>query len=387
MNTCETCEKTFKRKNQLETHKKRKRPCKKSDEDTIRRLNYIGSKFQLLDWISDSMKAVTGWSTFEGRRIADLFSGTGAVSHYFRTCKALVVANDAELYSSVITRAFTCSVITPACERFIAEMATEIAAGAHSSTVGFITDKYSPHGADDRKFFTVENARRIDYIRTRIDEQTELTENEHAFLLASLLTSADAVSNVPAVYGCYLQKFKDKATKPLVLEPVHTSTELPVDGSRVHCSDVLSPTLLESIDADAVYLDPPYNQRQYSKNYFPLNMIALTPEQQGLEDPLKGKTGIPASCFISPFCSKSGASGAFEALIGGITSPWIFMSYSSEGLISRDAMVELMGKYGTVTVVERDYKRFKSYEYNKTVPLKEFLFCLERHDLKVPGEH
>jgi adenine-specific DNA-methyltransferase len=252
--------------------------------------------------------------------------------------------------------------------------------------VGFITDKYSPHGAAERKFFTVENARRIDYIRRRIEEQTELAENEHAFLLASLLTSADAVSNVPAVYGCYLHDFKDKAMKPLVLEPVHTSTELPVDGSRVYCSDVLSPTFLESIEADAVYLDPPYNHRQYSKNYFPLNMIALTPEQQGLEDPLKGKTGIPTSCFISPFCSKSGVSDAFDALIRGITAPWIFLSYSSDGIITRDAMVALMGKYGTVSVVERDYKRFKSYEYNQTVPLKEFLFCLERHDLKVLWE-
>lgn len=387
MNTCGTCERNFDRKSQLDNHKKRKTPCKKTEDATIRRLNYIGSKFQLLDWISETMKTATGWATFEGVRIADLFAGTGAVSHYFRKGRAVVTANDAELYSSVITRAFTCSVFTPTCQRFIADMAVEIAAGAHSSTVGFITDKYSPHGAEDRKFFTVENARRIDYIRKRIEEHSELAENEHAFLLASLLTSADAVSNVPAVYGCFLKNFKDKAMKPLVLEPVHTCTELPAAGSQVHCSDVLSPTFLTHINADAVYLDPPYNHRQYSKNYFPLNMIALTPEQQELEDPLKGKTGIPASCFISPFCSKSGASGAFDTLIRSIDAPWIFMSYSSDGIVSRDEMVALMEKYGTVTVVEREYKRFKSYEYNKTVPLKEFLFCLERDDLKVPGEH
>jgi hypothetical protein len=37
-----------------------------------------------------------------------------------------------------------------------------------------------------------------------------------------------------------------------------------------------------------------------------------------------------------------------------------------------------MGKYGTASVTERDYKRFKSFEYNEDKEIKEYLFCLKK---------
>lgn len=82
----------------------------KTTENKITRLSYIGSKFKLLDWLSDNIKLKTGITSFEGITIADIFSGTGVVSHYFRNLNAKVISNDAELYSSIITHAFTCSV-------------------------------------------------------------------------------------------------------------------------------------------------------------------------------------------------------------------------------------------------------------------------------------
>ena len=75
--------------------------------DKVSRLNYIGSKFQLLDWITEIMKEKTAWSSFADKRIADLFAGTGIVSHHFRMQNASIISNDAELYSSIITHAFT----------------------------------------------------------------------------------------------------------------------------------------------------------------------------------------------------------------------------------------------------------------------------------------
>lgn len=344
----------------------------------IHRLNYIGSKFQLLDWITRAIQEKTGWTSFANKTVADIFAGTGIVSHHFRTMRANVISNDAELYSSIITHAFTRSVYTEKCKEILDDLQKDITEKKHATTVGFITTHYSPYGSNERKFFTIENAQRIDYVRAKLETVPAISEDEYKFLLASILLSADAVSNVPAVYGCFLKNFKAKATKDLLLTPIHTITTLATGCT--YNSDVLRPEFLGSFESDIVYIDPPYNERQYSKNYFPLNIIAKTPAQLVSEPPLKGKTGIPTDCFISPFCKKGAiVENAFDLLFRELKTRWIFLSYNSESIVSKDKMLEIMKKYGTPSVIERDYKRFKSFEYNKDVRIKEYLFCLKKH--------
>jgi len=345
---------------------------------TIHRLNYIGSKFQLLEWLDNAIKEKTGWTDFQGKRIGDLFAGTGVVSYHFRTKGATTFTNDAELYSSIISRAFGMTVYTPACKMFIQKMKDDIKARKHDGIVGYIQKHYSPSEGCERMFFTIENAKRIDYIRKEIQAADFTNQEDRVFLLASLLLSADAVSNVPAVYGCYLKNFKAKALKELTLEPIHDLTEFAAPNAKAFHSDVLSSDLLNSFTADAVYLDPPYNERQYSKNYFPLNMIAKTPDEQAAAAPLKGKTGIPEDCFISPFCKKNDVKEAFKKLIGELKTEWVFLSYNSESLIPKDTMVNLLRTYGEVSVIEREYKRFKSFEYNEDKKIMEYLFCLKK---------
>jgi len=358
----------------------------------VRRLNYIGSKFRLLEWLEAGMLEKTGWGVggaggagFAGRRVADLFGGTGIISHHFRLASAVVIGNDAELYSSVIVHAMGRSVFSADCESFIQRIAADLTSGAYmgddTDTAGVITRYYSPHNGCARMFFTVDNARRIDYIRRRIETEFGADadrKDDYMFLLGSLLVSADAVSNVPAVYGCYLKQFKEKAVRALVFEPIHTVREAAGLGSQCYHSDVLADSLLDAVEADMVYLDPPYNERQYSKNYFPLNILALPPVEQTGVVLRDGVTGIPEECFMSPFCKKKDVVAAFERLFSRLRTTWIFLSYSSESLISKDRMLEIMGKYGEVSVLETDYKRFKSYEYNANTGVKEYLFCLRK---------
>lgn len=351
-------------------------PCQEMPEK-IYRLNYIGSKFQLLEWITTVMIEKTGWDNFRYKKIGDIFSGTGIVSYHFRKQMAHVISNDAELYSSIITHAFTRSVFTQPCKNIIQDFQNDINDNKHIDTVGFITTHYSPYNTNTRKYFTVENARRIDYIRNKLETvKSTLDQDEYMFILASIIISADAVSNVPAVYGCFLKNYKAKAIKNLVLTPIHNNTNIALTGSTTTNNDVLDDKWLNNQKYDLVYLDPPYNARQYSKNYFPLNIIAKTPQQLLLQPPLKGKTGIPNDCFISPFCKKTTAENAFQVLFNKLKTKWLFMSYNSESLVSKEKMLLLMSKYGNATVVERDYKRFKSFEYNKDVNIKEYLFCL-----------
>jgi adenine-specific DNA-methyltransferase len=348
--------------------------------EKIYRLNYIGSKFQLLDWIASNMKEKTGWDSFANKRIGDMFSGTGIVSYYFRKHLAQVISNDAELYSSIITHAFTLSIYTETCKKIIEEFQKDIEDNKHLSTIGFITTHYSPYDSCERKFFTIENAKRIDYLRHNLELIKHcLSFDEYQFILASILLSADAVSNVPAVYGCFLKNFKTKAIKNLTLMPIHNNTSQVVAGSNTYNFDVLNIDFVRSFETDMVYLDPPYNVRQYSKNYFPLNIIAKTPEILLTEMPLKGKTGIPVDCFISPFCKKGGVvEKAFDLLFRELKTKWIFLSYNSESIVSKEKMLDIMKNYGDASVIERDYKRFKSFEYNKDVEIKEYLFCLNK---------
>lgn len=342
------------------------------------RLNYIGSKYQLLDWLTDTIRTKTGLADFTGTTVTDLFAGTGIVGHHFRQLGATVIANDAELYSATIAHALVRGTYGPRCQSLL-----EAVAGS-SPSVGPITTHYSPYGGNERKFFTVENAQRIDAMRSAIASlRPTVTDDEHAFLLASLLVSADAVSNVPAVYGCYLKKFKAKALKPLTLVPIHTLTATAAPGAHI----TQGPAGAVAATGPLIYyVDPPYNERQYSKNYFPLNIIAADP---GVPlPPLRGVTGIPADCFLSDFCRRGktqGAQTAFAELFAGIAAAskemegptWVFVSYNSEGIVCRDEMVALLAKHGTVSVVERPYKRFKSFAYNAgAATVTEYLFCL-----------
>jgi adenine-specific DNA-methyltransferase len=341
----------------------------------IKRLNYIGSKFQLLDWITLNILEHTKWTSFEDKTIADLFSGTGVVSYHFRNLKSIVISNDSELYSHIITFAFTKSCFTEKCREIIENIQQEIQEKKYIDTIGFITKHYSPFETNERKFFTVDNAQRIDYIRTRIEMLKEsISLEEYNFILASLLISADAVSNVPAVYGCYLKNFKAKAIKELIFVPIHTNIHLSHSESKTFHSDILNSDFLSSFESDLVYLDPPYNERQYSKNYFPLNVIA---KNLFIEEPiLKGKTGIPTDCFISSFCKKAEVEKSFDLLFSQLKTKWIFLSYNSESILSKEKILEIMSKYGSASVVEKSYKRFKSYEYNNDVEIKEYLFIL-----------
>ena len=340
----------------------------------VNRLNYIGSKFQLLDWLTECILTATGWKSLYGRSVGDLLSGTGIVSYHFRKLGSITFTNDAELYSSIISEAFALASYSESLSGIIETLNKEIDISGGITDSGYITNHYSPIG--DRMFFTEENARRIDYLRRRIAE-LDILDIDRIFLIASLLYSADSVSNVPAVYGCFLKDFKDKAKKKLVLKPIHTCTTHPVKGSMAFNSDILE--LASSLpELDLVYIDPPYNERQYSKNYFPLNMIAKDPEALKHEPELTGKTGIPQDCFISTFCKKKQVEDTFKKLCANIKAHWIVISYSSESLIEKDRMIEILGEFGTVSVFERDYKRFKSFEYNEGNRVMEILYVLQK---------
>ncbi len=344
-----------------------------SNPTDLCRLNYIGSKHQLYDFIKSSIYDFTKYSSFQNVRIGDLFSGTGIISYYLRKDGANVISNDMELYSYIITNAMNHAVYNDT----LAEKISYLNQNVDSLKMcdhRYITLHYSPYNDCERMFYTVENAQIIDGFRHQIELwKSELSNNDYIFLLASLIVSADQFSNIPAVSGCYLKTFKAKALKKMMMIPIHQNRESAHPENRVLSLSAHSEALKSHI-FDIVYCDPPYNERQYSKNYFVLNMIA----KYGDYPEIRGKTGIPVNSFVSPFCQKKSVKDAFQKMVEYLNARYIFISYSSDGLVSRDEMVELLSKYGAVQVYEKEYKRFKSFDYNQSGDLMEYIFALEK---------
>lgn len=382
--TCPKCGVEYSNRG-IAMHLRRKIPCTQTKgkivpeakprvvtQSGLFRLNYIGCKSKLLTWIHEKMLEKTKMPSLRGLRIADLFAGTGSVSYYFRENGCAVICNDSEPYSAIIAESATMGVFNKRVQAVICQLNSELSSKMHVSGMGYMTKNYSEYMGCERMYFSVDNAMRIDYCRKRIPEICrEFSKTDTAFIWATLLCSADAVGNVPAVYGCYLKTIKKKALRPLVLRPVHTKTTPPCAGSAAYNLPV-SHVAMAEICVDIAYLDPPYNTRQYSKNYFPLNMILRSSDK-----PLLGKTGIPEDCYMSPFCRTHDVHDAFRNLIKQTHAKWIFLSYSSEGIVSQKDMLDILAEFGDASVSEIAHRRFKSSEQtHESKWVAEYLFCL-----------
>jgi len=317
----------------------------------MNRIGYIGSKYKLKEWIFEEIHKRTDSSY---TRFADLFAGSCIMTHEALERKYTCFSNDLESYSYVIANGLKCN-FTPAVKSIMDDLNN-----SDGKLQGFVTNTYSPKAG--RLFFTEENAMRIDYIRDAIEKlKPTIGEYVYFFLLASLITSADAVKNTSVVYGAYLKKVKKTASAPLVLKPIHTrNSEVRLTAS---CNDATKLT----ITTDVAYIDPPYNNRQYGANYFILNQI-IDPQTPG-----EGVTGL-SEYNKSAFCYKKDVADSFCSLLENVKSRMFVISYNSESLIPKDEMITLLSKYGETEVVEREYKRFKAQQDTASNKVIEYLF-------------
>lgn len=69
-------------------------------------MNYIGSKYSLLDFLHDTIKEVTKFSDNQQYTFADLFAGTGVVGSFYRSLGCNVISNDIQYYSYVLNKHF-----------------------------------------------------------------------------------------------------------------------------------------------------------------------------------------------------------------------------------------------------------------------------------------
>ncbi len=321
-------------------------------------MNYIGSKYSLLSFLDGVFEEITDGSE---KVFCDLFAGTGAVGRHFKRRGLRIIANDIQYYAYALNKAYIEINRTPAFTGLRKEFPDEIAGrgieGALdflnrlSGRSGFIARNYSPAG--NRRYYTQENAEKVDAIRQSIDHwraERIISEREYFYILCSLLEAIDQVANTASVYGAFLKKFKASATRPLTLRPLELSNH--VSGCLAFNKD--ANRLIEDIDCDILYLDPPYNHRQYGANYHVLETIAA------YDDPaLSGVTGM-RSYERSRYCQRNAALEALEHLVRTAKANHILLSYNDEGMISLKDARKALGLRGKPATFKTAYNRFKA---------------------------
>lgn len=335
-------------------------------------MKYIGNKTRILKFIEECLRKEK--IEFKGKIIVDLFAGTGSVSNFFLRNNCIVYACDNMTYS--IAEQYRVNYYSK--EPLFGELNDIIGGDTLDDVLYYLNqlkpikdyffENFAPSGKYKRQFFTDNNAQKIDSIRFKLKEwEALLPKEKNWFLLGILMNSADRVSNTAGTYGAYLKIWRTMALKDLVLEkPEFVST-----GKVFIVQDDVLNFVKENKNFDIVYLDPPYNERQYASNFHVLESIVVYDKQK-----LKGKTGLRNyDSQKSDFCIAGKVKDSFEKLIKNLDTKYIVMSYSNEGLLSKDYILKILRAKGTVTFYENDYKRFKTNAWtNDNTGLKEIIF-------------
>lgn len=330
-------------------------------------MNYIGSKHSLLDFLHDTISDVTGYKKGDEYIFADLFAGTGAVGSSYRKEGCKVISNDIQYYSYVLNKYFVENTSTG--DMKLLEYLNNL-----QGVEGFIYKNYCAGSGSGRNYFTDNNGKKCDAIRIELEklkQNNEISSELYYYFLASLINSIDKYANTASVYGAFLKHIKKAAQKSFELELLPQTTGI---KGEVYNQDVNK--LVLQVTGDVLYLDPPYNARQYCTNYHVLETIARYDNPE-----LKGKTGLRNyDLQKSKYCSKRFVVNEFDELIKNAKFNYIFLSYNDEGLMSPEIIGDVMSKYGTYSCVTQTYRRFKADKNsNRNIGKKdtvEYLHCL-----------
>lgn len=303
-------------------------------------IKYLGSKRTLVPRLTEVIHGLDGV-----RSVVDLFSGTSRVGHALKDSGLLVRSNDLNRYAATIARCY----VQADRQRWL-EPAEEWLRRLQSlpGTPGYFTQTF----CEEARFFMPENGQRVDAIRQEI-HKAALDEELEAILLVSLMEAADRVDSTTGVQMAYLKQWAKRAHKTLELRMPSLLDPSPHGPGEAHCMDALEAA--RTLTGDVAYLDPPYNQHKYLGNYHIWETLVRwdAPEAYGV-----ARKRLDVRQRKSPFNSKRGIHEAMRTLVDTLDTRHLVVSFSNEGHITHDEMVQILAKRGPVFVLTHDYKRY-----------------------------
>jgi adenine-specific DNA-methyltransferase len=353
-------------------------------------MRYIGNKENLLDKIHQVMQS----KNIQGNSFFDFCAGTTSVSRYFKKLDYQIFSSDLLYFSYVLQKAYISNNQVLNFEKVLNKInfqSTSLFASPLHIVVeylnqiepveGFISQNYTPFGTSEleipRMYYSDENGKIIDAIRQKIEfwkTKNLINENEYFVLLACLIETVPFYANISGVYAAFQKKWDPRAVKKMILRPV----EFVVNSKANFVFNKNSTELLNQVEADIFYLDPPYNQRQYAPNYHLLETIAkydnpIIKGVGGLRDYQNQKSKFCNATSAIQELNKIAKEGKFKILI---------LSYNTEGIMKQENIVSALEKHGKVELVEFEYLRFKSNSNGESSTKKfiqEQLYILQKY--------
>lgn len=313
----------------------------------INNRRYLGNKYKLLPFITKIVEE----ECENVNTVADIFAGTGAVASAFTDKK--LITNDI-MYSNYI-----CHLAWFGSEEYSEEKIIALIMEYNNRKIE--QDNYMSENFANT-YFSLEDCRKIGFIRQDIEDRFvkgNINARERALLITSLLYAMDKIANTCGHYDAYRQGVEfEKHLELAVPQPDEHLNENNV------CYNMDTNELAADMEADLVYIDPPYNSRQYCDAYHLLENVARweKPEVFGVA------RKMDRTALKSDYCTQK-ATAAFEKLIDSIHAKYILLSYNnmaekgndrSNAKISDDDIMRILNKKGRVKVFAEDYKAFST---------------------------
>lgn len=312
----------------------------------INNRRYLGNKYKLLPFIN----RVVDTECRNIESVADIFAGTGAVSSAFVDDK-IIITNDL-MYSNYI-----CNYAWFSGQSYNPQVVIDYV--VKYNQLENLEDNYMSENFGNT-YFSIEDCLRIGFIREDIEnnfKSGKINKRERAILITSLLYAMDKIANTCGHYDAYRKNVKFEKSLELFVPLAKVQ-----NNENNLCFNMDANDLVKNIYADLVYIDPPYNSRQYCDAYHLLENVALwqKPEVHGVARKMDRKN------MKSQYCTKN-ATLVFEQLINDINAKYILFSYNnmetkgndrSNAKIADSDIMRILNNKGDVKVFEEDYKPF-----------------------------
>lgn len=331
----------------------------------INNRRYIGSKTKLLKNIEQSIEE---YDLPKNYVFADLFAGTGVVGYDFASSGKQVIVNDI-LYSNYISyRAWFSE------EEIDIDKIKKILDGYNNIVPDMLQPNYFSRVYGD-KYYSIDDAKKIGYIRDDIEKiKSKLNDREYYYILTSLIYYADKIANTVGHFESFLKRKPQNTTFEMDLLNIKK-----INNSQIYKMD--ANILVRQIEADVVYIDPPYNARQYINFYHVLENLAVWNKPTEFEGvSMKFKRDYLKSGY-----SQSRAPILFEDLISNLKCKLIIVSYNntysarstaSNNKISQEEIMRILSNKGKTKVIDIPYRSFNTGK-TSLKNHKEYIFVCE----------
>lgn len=415
---------------------------------------YLGNKSSLAP---DIIKVIDSVAT-PGSRVCDAFAGSLAVSFALKKAGYVVSANDINLLSWVYGTAFLSSSTLPAISlpeilgvgaleviaegrRILSEGIIDIEKWKDVATIdtvenwvgitSYIFSSYKPkdisHKArrtdffdhycevglksgyessrgtkGNRRYLSASNAASVDRAMSRIrwwSRSGSISEQARCVLTAVVLDSVEKVANIQGTYHDFPRNFYDpRALKPIVAilpDADNFSQGPPADqvGKALDSLEFVKTVKPHSV----LYLDPPYNFRQYTSYYFLPNLIAEYPDIDDLDAYFSEIQFVRGqnmhTDFSSTFCSATGFLPALTNIVNSSPCDYVVLSYfngknhwnsfkSGTCNLGREKLETFfcsnLFEPDSVSVVPVSRLNYQSYGGHKALEISEYLFLAKK---------